>query len=553
MFTMQKNSLRNILSLLCLLITANTFSQQNYYWIKFKDKNCSQSLLSNPTQFLSPASIDRRTVQHLSITESDLPLCNDYLDSIAPYITYLKHRLKWFNMAVVQVNVIGNLDSIRTFSFVDSIGGIERLPYKKANKKFETVLPSVNQEIVYPSIYGAAYHQINMLNGDLLHQLGYKGEGVLMSIMDNGFVNVDNIKGFDSVRAHILGTHDFVHDEENVYDDGGHGTSVFSCIAGNVPNRMLGTAPKADYLLLESEDDNAEWIMEEYNWAAAAEYADSIGAKIFSTSLGYTDFDADSGNHTYADLSGDKTVISRAGNMAFSKGILVINSAGNSGNNSWHYINAPADADSVMAVGAVDSAEAIASFSSRGPNSAGRIKPDVCAQGVVSTVLSIFGDVGTSGGTSFSCPILAGCAACLWQAFPEKTNREIFDAIVISADRFWTPGNDYGYGIPNFYNAYLVLKTNYNENILRISRETAVFPNPFSNELNISVFAEENKTYKIEIFDRAGGIVLSKDVFVRDKTFEIIKVEEVSNLAQGTYVLRLNGDKKTSTRILKLD
>jgi serine protease AprX len=536
-----------------LLLGLVATAQENYYWIKFKDKNCSWDAWSNPSQFLSPASLQRRQIQNIAINESDLPVCEDYIDSISPYISHLKHRLKWFNMAVVQVNVPQNIAQLKAFSFVDSVGPIMQIPQATKTDKFATEFtePLPDQSIVYPNLYGLGYNQLNMLNGDLLHQLGYRGEGVLMAVFDNGFVNVNIIPGFDSARQKIVGTYDFVSHEENVYDDGGHGTNVLSCIAANVPNRMVGSAPGVNLLLLESEDDNAEWIMEEYNWAAAAEYADSAGAKIFSTSLGYTTFDGDSGNHTYADLNGNKTVITRAGNMAFGKGILVINSAGNYGGNSWRYVGAPADGDSILSIGAVDSAEVIAGFSSRGPTSAGKIKPDVCSQGVKSGVLSTTGDVSTSGGTSFSCPILAGCAACLWQAFPDKTNREIFDAIVISADRFWTPGNDYGYGIPNFYNAYLVLKTDYNANILKINRDAAVYPNPFSNELNVSIFSQDNKTQTIEIFDQSGHCVIKQELFLRDKTFEIVKVPGVANLSAGKYVLRLNHDKATSVKLIK--
>lgn len=540
--------------LLGLLAAATpALGQQNYYWVQFKDKACSLSALQTPAQFLSPASLQRRQVQGLAVTESDLPLCQDYIDSLSPYISFLKHRLKWFNLAVVQVNISAYLDSIRALPFVDSVGPIRQIPQANKTDKWATELPEpvVDQSIVYPNRYGVGYNQLNMLNGDLLHQLGYRGDSVLLAVFDNGFVNVDIIPGFDSARSRVVATYDFVHHEEHVYEDGGHGTSVLSCIAAQVPNRMVGSAPEVSLLLLESEDDDAEWVMEEYNWAAAAEYADSMGAKIFSTSLGYTTFDGDSGSHTYADLSGNKTVITRAGNMAFGKGILVINSAGNYGANSWRYVGAPADGDSILSIGAVDSAEVIAGFSSRGPTSAGKIKPDVCSQGVKSGVLSTQGDVSTSGGTSFSCPILAGCAACLWQAFPQKTNREIFDAIVISADRFWTPGNDYGYGIPNFYNAYLVLKTDYNANILKINREAAVFPNPFSNELNVSVFSAQNGTQTIEIFDVAGNRVLQQSFFLRNNTFEVWKLEGVANLPAGDYVLRLNYDKNTTVKLTK--
>lgn len=535
--------------LLCLI----SFSQQNFYWVKFKDKNHNAYSLGQADQFLSPEAIARRQVQNIALEESDLPISSAYIDSISPFINELRHRLKWFNTVVVQINVPANVTAIRQFNFVDSIAPLHYLPYKSANNKFATeeIFTPVNQNIVYPNYYGAAYHQANMINVDLLHQLGFEGTGVHIAVIDNGFYNTNQISGFDSMRTNIKMTRNFVNSNENVYLKGSHGTTVLSCLAGHLPNRYVGTAPKADYSLFTSEQDNAEWIMEEFNWAAAAETADSLGAKIITTSLGYTTFDGDSGNHTYADLDGNTTLITRASNRAFSKGMLVVNSAGNEGAKNWHYISAPGDADSVLTIGAVDSAEQIADFSSRGPNAAGRIKPDLCAQGVKSAVITTDGNVGYSGGTSFSCPIFAGAAACLWQAFPDKSAQDIKEAILLSTDRFWNPDNNYGYGIPNFYTAYLLLKTNYNGNILQSDQSTVIYPNPFDQTLNVAMFSPENKLHHIEIFDLHGAKVIDKNIFLRDKTYEIISLVEVRQLPAGKYILRINNDKRQTFPLVK--
>ncbi len=620
------------ISFLALLAPAFLFSQNHNYWIKFKDKNNNSFSLSNPQQFLSERSVERRVKQNITLNISDLPLTQDYVDSVSPFITNIIHRLKWFNLLVAKIddpgmvvpnidakadttigtdtfsitirdtvithyrilvslagssydtisltysdtlndtvfhfgpivirdsifitdNQMGNkFDSIRQFAFVDSIAEIADIPRAtgKMHNKFEEVEP-VNQRIIYPNRYGAAYHQINMLNADLLHQMGYRGNGIIISMMDNGFYNVPDIRAFDSVRNRIIATYDFVNHEEDVYNDGSHGENTFSCIAANIPDGYLGTAPDANFYLLTTEDNSAEWIMEEYNWVAGAEFADSAGAQIFSTSLGYTQFDGGAGNHTYSDLNGDKTVITQAGNIAASKGILVFNSAGNEGNSSWRYISAPADGINVIAVGAVDSVGQVAPFSGRGPNSSDTIiKPDLCAQGVNTAVINANGSIGTSGGTSFSCPILAGCAASLWSAFPDKSAKEIWVAIVTSADHFWSPDNNHGYGIPNFYNAYLNLKTNYNGNILRISDNAAVFPNPFGSELNVSLFNSESKNRQIEIFDVLGRKVYSTEIFLRDNTFEIVKLDGVKTLLAGEYILKLDGDKNKTHRIVKV-
>ncbi len=624
--------MKQILLFFLLLIASFSFAQKNRYWVRFTDKQHNGYSLSNPEQFLSQASIDRRARQGILLNETDLPLTQSYIDSIAPFITRLNLRLKWTNSVVVEMNdaitlrtdtltwrdtiaeadtfsitvydtiiihkqiningstysdtltvsyapvivrdtfvhpgpiyirdtllltdsVIGNnFDSIFRLPFIDTVEGIEFNPLRAlfTKSKFEDEERPVNQSIIYPNKYGSAYHQINMLNADLLHQMGYNGQGIAVSVMDNGFYKADQIAAFDSVRPRILGTWDFVNNEQNVYNDGSHGENTFSCMAANLPDKYIGTAPGADYYLFTTEDDNAEWVMEEYNWAAAAEVADSLGAQLFSTSLGYSEFDQGIGNHTYNDLNGHTTVITRAANTAFGKGILIVNSAGNEGQHPWYHIIAPADGDSVLAVGSVDSARNLSGFSGRGPNVIGRIKPDVCAQGTNSAIITTpSGAPGYNNGTSFSCPIMAGCAASLWSAFPQKSAREIYDAIVISADRFWSPNNDYGYGIPNFYNAYLFLKTNYDGNVLRIADEAFVYPNPFTTALNLSYYNEEAGERKIELFDLQGRKVYSNYFHMRAKTFELVKID-AGVLQEGAYLIRLDGKRILTNRLLKL-
>jgi len=454
---------------------------------------------------------------------------------------------------VTDVVTGNNFDSLKRFSFIDTIAEIKNNPLRSSfvNKKLEEV-PPVNQLILYPNKYGAAYHQINMLNADLLHQMGYNGKGITISMMDNGFYNANNIAAFDSVRPRILGTWDFVNNEANVYDDGSHGENTFSCIAANLPNKFIGTAPGAYFYLFVTEDDSKEWIMEEYNWAAAAEVADSAGAQIFSTSLGYTEYDGGEGSHTYADLNGHNTLITCAANMAFGKGILVLNSAGNEGAKPWKYIAAPADGDSVLAIGAVDSTGKVTSFSSRGPNAAGLVKPDLCAQGQNSAVVNTGGGVGYSNGTSFSCPIMAGCFASLWSAFPNKTAHEIKDAVMISADHFWTPDSLHGYGIPNFYNAYLFLKNNYNQGIFPVTNEPVVYPNPFTTDLNVSFYNEEPGNHKIELFDLQGRKVYSNYIHIRNTTFEFVKIDG-DVLQPGEYILRIDETRELTQHLLKLN
>ena len=541
------------------LYSLAAFSQNEsalYFWIKFKDKQHSPYSLNNPLQFLSQQSLTRRSIQGLAPDSSDLPVSPAYVDSIAPYVTRVVHHLKWFNMVVAEINDTSSIDVIRHFSFVDSVAPIINYPYKALNvaNKLEGPATPVDQQIIYPDVHGIAYHQLNMMNGDLLHQLGYRGQGVIISMMDDGCGGVDTLHAFDSVRPRILDTWDFANPLKTVYNDpssDGHGAETFSCIAGNVPYQYIGSAPDASFTLYHTEDFIPEWVMEEYNWAAAAERADSVGAQIYSTSLGYTTFDDNAGNPAFADLNGNKTMITQAANTAASKGILVFNSVGNDGSDAWHYMCAPADGDSVIAIGAVDSAKNVAGFSSHGPNAAGRIKPDLCAQGVLSAVI-YNGFPSYNNGTSFSCPTLAGCAACLWQAFPTKTAQEIKDAIMISADHFWTPDNNHGYGIPDFYNAYLLLLTNYNGNILRLSDDAAVYPSPFTTQLNVSLYNTNEGNRTIELFDMPGRKVFSKQVYVRANTFEIVALENLDGLNEGEYFLRIDKQKQFTHPVVKI-
>lgn len=528
-------------------------AQDNYYWITFKDKQHNAFSLSQPNAFLSDASVERRLNHGVSLDETDLPISQFYIDGISPFIHELKHRLKWFNMVVVRVSNPAYIDSLKALSYVDSVGVIENIPplAGKREKKFEEAVAIPDQLVRYPNKYGIAFRQTVMLNTDLVHQMGYNGQNIRIAVMDNGFYNVHQMKAFDSIRQRILYTYDFVNHEADVYNDGGHGTNVLSCMAANMPNAMYGTAPGASYCLFTTEDDNREWVMEEYNWAAAAEAADSLGATLFNTSLGYTRYDNSIGSHTYSEMDGKTTLITRAANRAAEKGILVVNSAGNSGASQWYYISAPADGEKVLAVGAVDSTGKIANFSSRGPNAAGTIKPDLCAQGVRSAVVTIHGDLGFNGGTSFSSPILAGSIASLWSAFPGKTANQLKEALLASADKFLSPDSTYGYGIPNLYNAFMLLIHNFSKSVLPSDNQLLVHPNPFQNSFRATILSENDGWNDIELYSMNGEKILARKVYSRAKTYLVTEPIETTDLPVGSYILRLNGEKKFTRLLIK--
>ncbi|HYG50477.1 MAG TPA: S8 family serine peptidase, partial [Flavobacteriales bacterium] len=360
--------------------------------------------------------------------------------------------------------------------------------------------------------YGVANNQIKMLKGEFLHGLGYKGEGIYIAVMDLGFREIDVLPQYEHLRStgRIVQGPDFVHRDGSVYNGGGnHGTLVMSCMAPYANGEFIGTAPEATYFLFVTENDTSEYVVEEDYWIAAAEWADSAGVDVFNTSLGYTVFNDSLQNHTYADMDGNTTRITKGVDMAAKKGILSVNSAGNSGTGAWYYIGAPADCDSCLSVGAVRYNGSYAPFSSKGPSFDGRVKPNVVAQGD-STWLVWPGNVIADGnGTSFSGPVMAGMVACLWQAFPQKSNMEIIKAIESTASQHDSPDNFIGYGIPNMVRAYEYLAA---KNMIIDNIHVMLLNNPFFNSFGIMFYPEENADVTIRLFDVQGKLVAQKMV-----------------------------------------
>jgi hypothetical protein len=466
--------MKKSLVLACLIIG---FSYQGYtqfsrYIIRFKDKAGTPYLITDPSRYLSQRSIDRRTKFQIPVDQTDLPVTPAYLDSLrlAGSVTILNVS-KWLNQACILTTDAQALAKINSFSFVLAALPIAaRIPgnITPVNKQ----LTPGNAPFLPPAArpqspadvfdYGLAYPQIHMHNAEFLHNQGFRGEGMRLAIMDAGFYHYQSLPTFDSIRRNnqVLDTWDYVANEASVDEDHPHGMNCFSTIAANLPGSFIGTAPKSKYYLYRTEDAGSEYPVEEQNFAAAAEKADSLGVDVFSVSLGYNLFDNSRFNYTYADMDGNTTMITRAADYAAAKGILVVAAAGNDGNGSWKYIAAPADGDSVLSVGAVNANKQPASFSAYGPTSDGRIKPDVAAVGQGAVVANqVTGLPSYNNGTSFACPILAGIATCLWQAFPEVNNMAIIDVLRRSADRFNSPDDRTGYGIPDAKKAFVFLLT----------------------------------------------------------------------------------------------
>ena len=299
--------------------------------------------------------------------------------------------------------------------------------------------------------YGGAYDQVYQLRVNELHDMGYDGTGVVIAVLDGGFVGTDIHECFDNMReeGRLLGIRDFVYGSESVYSQSAHGTSCLSTIAAYVPNTMVCTAPKASFYLIHTEDGEGENIVEEYNWVSGAEYADSLGVDVCTTSLGYIDFDIPEWDHPFAHFDGHTAPMTIGAEIAVSRGIICTNSAGNEGDGVCT-LGIPADAEHVLTIGAVDANGERAYFSSVGPTYDGRIKPDVMSQGEYCTVMNVDGTITHANGTSFASPILCGMVACYWQANPKKTAHQIMEEIRQRGNNVEHPNNVFGYGIPDF-------------------------------------------------------------------------------------------------------
>jgi len=449
-------------------------AQFTRYIIQLKDKNGSPYSLSDPTVYLSQRAVDRRTRFNIAIDSTDLPVNPSYVTQIknVPNVTVLNIS-KWLNAVTIQTSDANALNTINGFSFVHSASGIAARkgrsnPVNWEDPKFNDdlfVLDNSNHRTSRTAAnyydYGNSFEEIHLHNGEFLHNIGLRGQGMQIAMLDNGFNNYtsSSFDAFDSVNANhqVLGTWDFVAHEQNVSDDGSHGMSCFSTIAANIPGQFIGKAPEANFWLYQTEDNTSEYPIEEFNWACGAEKADSSGADVISSSLGYATFDDANLNHTYANMNGNTTMVAIAADLAAKKGMIVLVANGNFGATAWHFLDTPADGDSVIAVGAVDANGMVGGFSSYGPSSDGQIKPDVASVGVSAILETAGGSIGSGNGTSFACPNMAGLATCLWQAFPEFSNMKIRSALWQSASKANIPDDRIGYGIPDMKKAFATL------------------------------------------------------------------------------------------------
>lgn len=443
-------------ALVCCVLSLQA-QRTDKYWVSLRDKQGCVFMLDNPSEFLSVRALERRQRQGIVVDSLDLPVSEVYVQALRQAGLTVQNQSKWLNGVAVFVPEGEDISFLDTVDFVVSTqlletGSVE-VPNVGDNSPIWNPLRPASYDQPYSrAYYGHAYTQINQLNGIDLHKAGFEGQGIIIGVCDGGYPGVDTMGLLETLRTdgRILATRDFVWKGGSVYSVHPHGTSVLSLMASYKPGLMVGTAPRASYVLCRTENTLVETLMEEYNWVAAAEYLDSLGADMITTSLGYFYFDYSGHNHGLEDLDGKTAPMTIAADIAVSRGMLVLNAAGNDGMSSPQHLGAPADAEKVLTVGAATREGTWARFSSYGPTADGRVKPDIMALGEDVPCANSQGVLSASSGTSLATPIMAGMMACLWQKYPDWTPAQLCDSVRAWGSLAHSPDLYAGYGIPDF-------------------------------------------------------------------------------------------------------
>ena len=439
--------------LFCLFATIISAKTNDYYAVKFSDKKHNLYNIKAPLLFLSEKALKRREKQNIEITEIDLPITSGYLYQIKKRGARVVYTSKWLNTVIITCPESVLLE-------LKKINFVEEIIYVGKRNEYDLVITEKKKRRKTPkrdiySFYGKGRNQIEMLNGTYIHNKGKRGRGITIAVLDGGFWRADDLKMLRGIQksSSRFANRDFVNRDKNVFESSAHGTEVLSVMAANLPGIMVGTAPDAEYICLKTEDIRSEFWLDEYIWVVGLEFADSIGVDLVVSSLGYTTFNDSSMNYTHDNLQKNNSISTRAANIAFEKGMIIVCSAGNEGQNDWKYVSCPADGKGVLAVGAVDNLGARALFASVSFEVGGIIKPDINALGTNVSVATVVGRELTkeTSGSSYSAPIVAGLAASLWSAFPECSNQDIMNAINLSVKE------DSCSRLPDFKLAYNIL------------------------------------------------------------------------------------------------
>ncbi|MCS7004373.1 MAG: S8 family serine peptidase [Cytophagales bacterium] len=535
------SSVKYVWVLFFLLSACNIQAQKQTFLIFLKDKGTSSVHTFNFDKILTKASIERRKQQNIHFRYEDLPIWKPYRDSLLQYVKIVGQS-KWLNAIAIEATTT-ELQKVRSLPFV-----LPEVILLKSATTSSSRKMYFHQETFFETPSSKTYLQNSWIGVSEMHRQGLRGEGVTIAVFDNGFANLPNITAFRHLfdNNRIVATYNFVQKNTDVFKDGRHGTQVLSILAAHLPDSFIGIVPSANYILCTTEENHSETKLEEFYWLSAAEFADSLGAHIISSSLGYNLFDDTAMNYQLDDLSNHVALISRAAELASQVGILVINSAGNEGNNKkWRKLMFPADAPSVIAVAAANRERKHANFSSWGYQKEGLLKPELAALGDLTAIVDTNGKIGVNFGTSFACPQVAGLAAGLWQAFPTVSSLQIRQALLASAERAHQPDTLLGYGIPNFRTAYRVLAsqmTSYEKTM------PILFPTVVENQLQIAFppfFI--GKSFDLQIFDAAGKRLCFLEGSIQHElhSFELPPLPVV----WGTAVLKISPDFFFQTKI----
>lgn len=445
-----------------MLLSASLSFSQSKYFIYFKDKGIEKTerlekgnvLYNSAISLLSVKSIERRTKNFGDdniITYEDLPLKNDYILQLEQIGIKIENKLRWFN-AVTAYLSDEEKNKAASLTFVEKIEPVKKFVFKTPELEIPNQFLKQKSN-VFSFDYGPSFGQLQLSDIPAVHSKGITGEGTLLGLLDTGF----NWKNHESLKdATVVAEYDFIFKDNLTQNDSldhpeqhNHGTLVFSIVGGFKDSSLIGSAFGSDFILAKTEDIRSEKHIEEDNYAAAIEWMESYGVDITSSSLGYSTFDVPEFSYSYSDMDGKTTIVTKAVELAFRRGVVTISSAGNEGNSSWRYITAPADGINTLAIGAVNNSNEVAGFSSRGPSYDGRIKPDVVAQGVsvyCANPGNFYGYISASG-TSVSAPIASGVAALLLSAYPHLKNTQVRNILIETADNSSTPNNERGYGL----------------------------------------------------------------------------------------------------------
>lgn len=550
--------MRGLRFVLCgmMIISAflvNAQTPQYAYRIGFKDKQGAPDL-SNPLNLFSQRALDRRSAQGILLDSTDRPVSPVYVNDVFTTINGKLHvTSRWLNQIVILVTDTSNVATVRSKAFVayaEYVGYFGSGLYKQTSKDDTGKMQKTTGSSAY---YGTAYDQTKLVNGDYLHDRGYKGKGKLIAVMDEGFAGVNTGPVFDSLMksGRLKDQRNFVYNNNDVFTSYNHGTGCLSTIAGNLPGTYVGSAPEADIALYVTEYPFGDMPIEMDNMLAAAERADSIGADVISASVGYNTFSSPFKSLVYADIDGKTTVAAQAANMATKKGILFVITAGNEGGGGWNYVLTPGDADSAITIGGATLNRSAVSSSGNGPNAAGRVKPDVCMLGSNVSVMFTSTTPSYLGGTSYATPQLAGWAACLIQATSTNaTPYRIRTAIIKSGHLYTSPGPQMGHGVPDFGMAHNLLNVKDTpEEQLTSANWLMATPNPTKDVVMVRLLMQQTGNATISLIDASGRLV-SKNQYSLNAGKQSIQLNMPASA--GMYLLKVNANEKQKTiRLVK--